>query len=77
MIVMWQLYHVLCGAALEKSWHLQIVKNTAARLLMGAKRFHWATALLRQFHWLPIVLCAQQKLVLGKVVFTHIFLLRH
>ncbi|XP_053105285.1 cation channel sperm-associated auxiliary subunit TMEM249 isoform X2 [Hemicordylus capensis] len=47
------------GLPLNAVWKHQLVQNAAARMLVGASHFMSATAILRQFHWLPV--CFQNR----------------
>ena len=43
---------------------LQRVQNTAARLIVGARRFDHITPILRDLHWLPILARLEFKILL-------------
>ena len=45
---------LLYGLPSNELAKLQRVQNTAARLIVGARRFDHITSILRDLHWLPI-----------------------
>lgn len=45
------LYLGISGSSLA---HLQLVQNTAARLLTGSRKFDHITPILSSIHWLPV-----------------------
>ncbi|KAF7246633.1 RNA helicase Mov10l1, partial [Varanus komodoensis] len=51
------------GLPLKTVQILQLVQNTAARLLMGTGHYVHMTPVLRQLHWLPIEVRAQFKVL--------------
>lgn len=50
--------------ALWRAWKLQLVRNAAARLLMGVSKFDHATPVLSGLHWLHIIFRAQINVLL-------------
>ncbi len=58
---MQQSFHLPSTKILKR---LQILQNTAARLLTGTKRFDHITPVLASLHWLPVCLRVDFKILL-------------
>ena len=57
---------LLCGLSSNELAELQIIQNTAARLIVGARRFNHIMPILRDLHWLPIPARLEFKILLLK-----------
>ena len=58
-----KLLKILCPSLLGIA-KLQRVRNTAVRLIVGARRFVHMTPILRDLHWLPIPARLEFKILL-------------
>lgn len=59
-----QYCHALCmGLPLKMTKKLQLDQNATAPVLLNKSRFHHATPLLQELHWLPAVFWVQVKLL--------------
>ena len=52
----WTIVIVFCTYGIPKNQRdkLQLIQNTAARLVMGLKRSDHVTPILKNLHWLPV-----------------------
>ena len=48
---------------------LQLIQNSAARLITGCSKFSHITPVLYQLHWLPVQVCINFKIVLHVLTF--------
>ncbi len=55
---------LLCGCPASSINKLQIVQNTAARVLTRSRKYDHITQILQSLHWLPIKFCISYKIVL-------------
>ena len=60
----WYCDSLLYDVSNELLQKLQVIQNAAARVMMGARKFHHITLVLRELRWLPIHQCIKLKLVM-------------
>ena len=55
---------LLCGLPMSLTNRLQMIQNTAARILTGTPRFQHITPVLKSLHWLPVHRRIEYKVLL-------------
>ena len=55
---------LLCGVPMSLLDRLQMIQNTAARILTGTPRFHHIMPVLQSLHWLPVHKRIEYKILL-------------
>ena len=57
---------VYVGLPLRLMWRLQLVQNSAARLITEVKKFQHIFPTLTTLHWLPVRFCIDFKVMMRK-----------